>query len=124
MLGFGKIPTRHSLDFGAGDDGEAASVRVSGGGKHFVDSTLTPKGFEKITGLSSAKSLTVPSGSRLALVQCETQDVRWRDDGTAPTAAVGFLLETSVNFWYSGDLSALQLIETNASAVVNVCYYA
>lgn len=85
---------------------------------------LTVKGYEQITTLSSATALTVPTGSRVALITCETQNVRWRDDGTNPTASVGQLLTTGVGLFYDGDLAAIKFIETTASAKLNVCYYA
>lgn len=89
-----------------------------------TDGTLQPLGFQRITSLSAATVLTVPTGARLALLQCETQNVRWRDDGTDPTATVGALLRTGTDFWYSGKLSAMKFIETTASASLNVSYYA
>lgn len=82
-----------------------------------------PKGYQQITTLSSAASLTVPSGADFALVQALTQNVRWRDDGTAPTATVGQRLAAGSTLEYDGDLSAIQLIEEAASAEVNVTYY-
>lgn len=84
-----------------------------------------PRGFQQITSLSAAASLTVPpAGASLAVFVAETQDVRWRDDGTAPTASVGMLLAKGVEFTYQGDLSKIQFIETTTSAKLNVSYYA
>ena len=68
-------------------------------------------GYQQITSLSSAASLTVPTTDKngsfqkptFALIICETQNVRWRDDGTAPTASVGMPLipRDAVVSWYS-----------------------
>lgn len=85
---------------------------------------LTVKGYQQITSLSAAAALTVPSGARVALITCETQNVRWRDDGTDPTASVGQLLTTGVGLFYDGNLAAIKFIEVTASAKLNVCYYA
>lgn len=82
-----------------------------------------PEGFEQLTGLSSAKGLTVPKGARLAVISCATQAVTWRDDGTAPTASVGVYLPVNTPFVYTGNLNQLQFIEAVASAVVNISYY-
>lgn len=91
---------------------------------HHVPGNLAPKGYEKITGLSSAQALTVPTGARIALLRAETQDVRWRDDGTSPTATDGMLLATTDDIVvYVGALADLELIETSASATVHVSYY-
>lgn len=84
----------------------------------------TPVGYQQITALSAAASLTPPAGADFALVQAVTQGIRWRDDGTAPTATVGMSLAAGSTLEYDGDLSAFQAIETAASAELNVTYYA
>jgi hypothetical protein len=61
--------------------------------------------------------------ANFALIVAETQDVRWRDDGTAPTSTVGMLLKAGVIFQYDGDLSKIKFIETASSAKVNISYY-
>lgn len=91
-----------------------------------------PNGYSQYTSLASAKSLLtdvpatgtiIPDGSIRALIQPETQDIRWRDDGVAPTAAIGNLLKANTVLQYEGDLSKFQMIEVTASAKVNVNYY-
>lgn len=82
-----------------------------------------PMGYEQITSLSSAQGLTVPTGSDFCTLQCETQDVRMRDDGTDPTASVGQYLVANTIYEYYGDMSAVKFIETSASAKLNVHYY-
>ena len=81
------------------------------------------KGYQQITSLSGATALTVPSGSKYALIQCESQAVRWRDDGTNPTTSVGMRLLTTGELYYDGDLAALKFIEETTSAKLNVSYY-
>ncbi len=83
----------------------------------------TPKGYQQVTGLSSAKSLTVPAGATRAAVVATGQPVRWRQDGTAPTASIGMYIAVGVERVFEGSLSKLQFIETTASAVLNVQYY-
>jgi len=89
---------------------------------------LSPFGYQQITSLSSATALTIPAPTNavpatLALIQAETQDVRWRDDGTNPTASVGMVLAAGETLPYTGDLSKLKFIETTASAKLNISYY-
>jgi hypothetical protein len=84
---------------------------------------LTAKGYQQITSLSAAATLTVPSGSTCAIIQAETQDVRWRDDGTNPTSSVGMVLATGAEIFYTGALAAFAAIETAASAKLNISYY-
>lgn len=89
-------------------------------------------GYEQITDLSSAKSLTVPTKDQfglnqkptIALITPETQGVRWRDDGTSPTSSVGMPLAAGVTLQYDGDLKKIKFIEQNASAKLNISYYA
>jgi hypothetical protein len=89
-----------------------------------VDGGLQPKGWQRITSLSAAAGLTVPTGARVALIQCETQNVRFRDDGTNPTATVGMLLVAgNPPILYTGDLHAVKFIEATVSASLNVSYY-
>ena len=85
----------------------------------------TPKGYQQITDLSSAVGLTAPVGATIAFINAQTQAVRWRDDGTDPSATVGQRLAVvDTDFLYNGDLSAIRFFEEAASAVLNVSYYA
>lgn len=84
----------------------------------------TVKGYQQITDVSAAVGLTVPSGAAYAIIQCESQAVRWRDDGTNPTAGVGMRLLTTGELYYDGDLSAIKFIQEAATAKLNVSYYA
>lgn len=89
-----------------------------------------PLGYQQITSLSGATALTLPSsagkpggGAIMAIISAETQAVRWRDDGTNPTAAVGYPLAAGSELVYTGDLSTIKFIEQTASAKINICYY-
>jgi hypothetical protein len=83
-----------------------------------------PLGYEKPTPLTSAKALTVPAGATRALLQVEDQKVRWRDDGTDPTNAIGIVIGAGDEFLYEGDLSAIKFIQETATAELNVAYFA
>ena len=83
-----------------------------------------PLGYQQITVLTSAVGFTSPpKGANRAMLICTGQDVRWRDDGTNPTATVGFLLTTGINYIYEGDLEAIKFIQSAATAVLNISYY-
>lgn len=101
------------------------SNKIAGKGaeRPVTEGSLIPCGYQQITSLSSAAGLTVPQDARLAVIICETQAVRWRDDGTNPTASVGMPLATGIQWTYPGDLSAIKFIEQSASAKLNVAYY-
>lgn len=83
-----------------------------------------PIGYSQITSLTAATGLTVPEGARFALIQPTAQNVRFRDDGTDPTATVGMLIVTNDVLEYSGDLTKIKFIEAAASAVLNISFYA
>jgi hypothetical protein len=90
-------------------------------------------GYQQIASLSTAQALTVPSldpvsglnlKPTLALITPESVGVRWRDDGVAPTGAIGMPLAAGVTLQYDGDLSKIRFIEQSASAKLNISYYA
>jgi hypothetical protein len=83
----------------------------------------TPCGYEQITALSAAAALTVPTGACYCIIQAQDQAVRWRDDGTDPTATVGMRITTTEELFYDGDLSTIKFFEEAASAKLNVVYY-
>lgn len=81
-------------------------------------------GYQQVTGISAATALTVPVGATMAVIQTEAQNVRWRDDGTSPTATVGMVLTTSDELIYDANgLAALKFIEVAVGAKLNVSYY-
>ena len=91
-----------------------------------IDGTLEVVDFEQITGLSSAKGLTTATygAGTIALLQAESQPIRWRDDGTDPTASVGMRLTPGSDPWpYGGSLAAIKFIEEAASGKLNCSYY-
>jgi len=89
-----------------------------------LKSTTQCLGYQQITSLSSAAGLTIPQGATLALIVPETQNVRWRDDGTDPTASVGMPIFVGASLSYDGDLNRIKFIETTASSKLNISYYA
>jgi hypothetical protein len=89
-----------------------------------LKSTTVCLGYQQITSLSSAAGLTPPQGATLALIVPESQNVRWRDDGTNPTASVGMPIFVGASLSYDGDFNKIKFIEETASAKLNVSYYA
>jgi len=90
-----------------------------------------PLGYQKTSGAAAAKTLAdlgpggaIPAGATFAYVQAETQDVRWRDDGTSPTATDGILLTAGdVLIVDRGQLNVIEFIEVAATAVLHVSFY-
>lgn len=61
-------------------------------------------GFQQVSAaeLAAAFPLAVPAGTERAWIQAEGANVRWRADGTSPTAAIG-------NIIFSGAHQPLEL---------------
>jgi hypothetical protein len=98
---------------------------MSGASQHVAisDKRLTPMGYQQIDDVSAAVGLAVPSGADRALIQVLGQNVRWRDDGTDPTASVGMRRAAGDELFYTADLAAIKFIEEAAGAEINVVYY-
>jgi hypothetical protein len=97
------------------------------------DTPLAPRGYQKVTGLSAVKTLTMPptpagpgQGTRIraVLLKTETQAVRWRDDDVDPSATDGMLIDVGDEFWYAGKISKLRFIEVTPSATLHASLYA
>lgn len=85
-----------------------------------------PLGYQQISAatLQSATLLTVPAGSTYAVITPEGGNVRWRDDGVAPTATVGMPLLVGEHLVYaSAGLAALDFIDQDANGILNIVYY-
>ena len=89
-------------------------------------------GYQQITSLTAAVGLTVPQRDlqglnqkpTFALITPLTGNVRWRDDGVAPTATVGMPLAAGVTLQYDGDLTRIRFIDNGGTAELNISYYA
>jgi hypothetical protein len=79
--------------------------------------------------LAAATPLTVPAGAEVAVLNVTMSVagyVRYRDDGSAPTAAIGVAIPSGQNpFLYNGDLKAVQFIlgATGTLTSMDVLYY-
>jgi hypothetical protein len=84
---------------------------------------LTATTLESATPLSSCSG-GIPAGASMAAIQAETAAVRYRDDGTAPTASVGMEIVSGANpMLYTGTLSELQFIAASGSPLLDVVFY-
>ncbi len=90
---------------------------------YMVDAKLVPLGYQQIADLSSVEGLSPPPNARVCIIQAVTQNIRWRDDGDAPTSGIGMVLAAGLDMLYTGNLANIQFIEVAASAELNVSYY-
>ena len=89
---------------------------------------ITPLGYCQFTASSSAQTLSAascatPVRTAWAVICIETAGIRWRDDGTAPTASVGMPVAAAQCFYYNGTFSALSIIAQSGSPVVDISFY-
>lgn len=113
--------------------GVIVAVEVHEGGLLGGAYTTKPGNPASVTGGSGSGSPTftltwsddvAPPKAAFATIQAETQDVKYRMDGTNPTAAVGELLKANDTILVSrADLLAIKLIEVAASAKINTVFY-
>lgn len=95
-----------------------------------------PLGYAQLTSIDSstlvssatfgtATSAGIPAGTSLLIIIPQTQAIRWRDDGTAPTATVGYPLAVGQELRYTGRGQAnLRVISQVAGAAINITAYA
>jgi hypothetical protein len=90
-----------------------------------ADGMLRPvAGSQEALGVVTATAMTIPAGATIASVTVEGQPVRWRCDGTAPTASAGSLLAVgSVTVFRINGLSSCQFIQTAATATLDFEYF-
>lgn len=77
---------------------------------------------------SSAASLTgggIPPSATMAFLQAETANIRYRDDGGAPTTAIGNILVAGAGgqILYGGTLTAIRFIAATGSPLLNIAFY-
>lgn len=90
-----------------------------------------PLGYQQIStaDLAAAKKITIPSGIPngdqvgYLCVQCAGGVVRWRDDGTAPTASLGMRILADSELDYVGDIYSLQFIVASGSPILDISAY-
>lgn len=94
---------------------------------------MTPCGYQQITATTmdaGGVQLTIPATTQSAsqkaqyvMLEAEGQAVRWRDDGTNPTASVGMLLPVNTPTIYNGSLTGIRFISAVAGSILNISYY-
>ena len=99
-----------------------AQIACSG----YSETVMSPvAGFQTLTVSSTAVALTVPATARLAVLTILTDNIRYRDDGTNPTATVGMLVVAGSDIVVCGgpSLGAFRMIRQTTDATVSVSYY-
>jgi hypothetical protein len=82
------------------------------------------KGYQQIGTLSSSSTLTPAAGASNAVIAVSGAPVRWRADGTAPTASIGMPVAAGETLVVGGPLmSTIQFIQQSGTAELDVTYF-
>lgn len=109
-----------------------SSQTQAGPGGCTVAGQLQPMGFEQITVSSSSIGFTstvaFPAGgpqADLAQFTIATSAATYRDDGTAPTATIGYPIAVGNSYSVCGltAIKAARFIRVSADGTLNVLYY-
>ncbi|KPJ89944.1 MAG: hypothetical protein AMJ53_15250 [Gammaproteobacteria bacterium SG8_11] len=98
------------------------------GERRFAISSLNPVQFETLS-LANSTAVGLNSTSRTSgqvlRLSVETQNVRFREDGTDPTLNTGVLLQANTAYEWHGynGTSALKFQRTTGTATVSVMVY-
>lgn len=89
---------------------------------------IAPLGYCQLTSVASSTLVSscsggIPARTAWAIICIDTNAIRWRDDGVAPTAAVGMPITAGQCFYYSGTFATLRVIAQTGSPVVNISFY-
>lgn len=94
-------------------------------GSRIMQAPMKCLGYAQIA-TASATGFTVPDGAEIAVISVEVAAVRYRDDGTNPTTAIGMVVPTGLApFVFFGNLAALKFINAvgASGALVNATFY-
>lgn len=89
---------------------------------------LVPKGYCQLTSIDTATALSacsggIPGGANAAIIEVDSQAIRYRDDGVNPTTTVGMPVASGTTFYYAGPLSLVRVISSTAGAKLNILFY-
>lgn len=80
-----------------------------------------------VANTASSASVTsggIPPGATMAFLEAEVADIRYRDDGSVPTTAIGNLIVHGIpGILYTGTLSKMQFIGASGSPLLDVAFY-
>lgn len=86
--------------------------------------TSAPLGYVQQSLTVAANLSTIPAGATYVVIVPETNGLRYRDDGTDPTAAIGIPVSAGQTLTYDGSLSKLRIVSQTGTSTVNIAYYA
>ena len=115
------VVTGVSLTYGAAPIQAGLYVTGSTPGTTAVATTAVSSSGSGLTlNVTYGTTNTVPPSATMALIFAEAQNLRWRDDGVAPTSTVGNLIASGTSYLYQGNLANVQVIQATSGSIANV----
>ncbi len=89
---------------------------------------LVPLGYCQLTSVDTSTLIStcsggIPAGANVVVFEAEAQAIRYRDDGTSPTASAGMPVAVGATVVYQGTISNLRVISQTAGAKLNALFY-
>ncbi len=103
---------------------EAVPVVVLSADGNFTGTAMQPLGYVQVPlSVGTPYAISPPEGSRMVLIKPEGADMRYRDDGVAPTDAVGMPVSDGESLLYDVKLDQLQVAAQASGCICNLSYY-
>lgn len=88
-----------------------------------IKSSASAGAYQQMSVTTVVNLTTVPAQATYALISPETNGIRWRDDGTDPTAAIGMPVAAGSTLTYDGDPTKIRIVSQSGTSTVNVSYF-
>ena len=91
-----------------------------------INQSLNPLGYQQLAVSNTAVGVTLPAKGtvRVAIIQVEANPIRFRDDGTDPTASVGTLINPNVTIVVCGSaIGRFRAIRSGSDASLSIGFY-
>lgn len=93
-----------------------------------ADRQLVSLGFERVANITTTVVALpdIPPDAMYAYVQADGGALRWRDDGTDPTDAIGHYLAANEDRWYTVEnlpIRFIQDVDETETTNLHVTYY-
>lgn len=89
---------------------------------------IAPLGYCQLAAISGATAVStctggIPARTAWATICVSNAAIRWRDDGTNPTATVGMPVGVGQCLYYNSKFSALVVIPQSGSPTLDISFY-
>jgi hypothetical protein len=119
------VPAAIASLLAVGGDAVAAGIGATGNAQAVVSGAAVPTGYQQLTNVSVATGFTPPTGTQWCNVVASAA-IRFRADGTLPTATVGYPVAANTGWKFrmtNAGLLALKFIPQSGTTTLDIdCY--